>query len=205
MFVLQSNPTRYTCFFSSFCKRKTCRTLIFVLTHFAQVENRYESHYMLCNWGPTRKSRCSQCPCRTCLKSSPSPLPPLAHHRLAFPNLGESKSSDPVAQGRSPGAIPDAFSPPPPHPFPSVRTRSPLGTPFSLRRLVCIPAAAAFVQPPVLSALPGAPFKENCFSPVPVLSPPLLRADVTVPHPCSYLLTSLYAPLGRTLGASTLR
>lgn len=88
-------------FFSSFCKRKTCRTLIFVLTHFAQVENRYESHYRVSHWGPTRKPRCPQRPCRTCLKSDPSPVSPHACHRLASPNSGESKLWGPVAQGRS--------------------------------------------------------------------------------------------------------
>lgn len=46
----------------------------FVLTYFAQVENRYESHYVVSNWGPARK--CSPVTHRmTCPKSSSSSHP----------------------------------------------------------------------------------------------------------------------------------
>ena len=65
---------------------------------------------MVSSWELSHKSRCSQYTRGTCPKinalSYPPNLPP-----SCIPDLCKSKSSDPVAQGRSPGVIPDATLP----------------------------------------------------------------------------------------------
>lgn len=117
-------------------------------------------------------------------------LIPQTYHHLAFPNLCKSKSSDPVAQGRSPGEIPDATVP--------LASNSPsilleLLTTFltpsstSLLRscthcLLCSPLL--FQRLPFIFHLSPSP------SSLHVVIRMVLGANVTLSFPCSKLLTS---------------
>lgn len=125
------------------------------------------------------------------------PLIPQTYHHLAFPNLCKSKSSDPVAQGRSPGVIPDATLPLASN-SPSILLELLTTFPHLHLHLFSVPAPTASF--PLLCSFSGFLLFFTC--PLPLLPSPslllflhvvirmVLEANVTLSFPCSKLLTS---------------